>query len=101
MKNTGSLPRLPWQAVWPRRWLRPRALRARRRGMQAASVPPPGFYYLGYLLNYDIDDFRAPGTKSNLPGHNRGTVSALPTASSGSRSTSCWAPTTAWRPSCP
>ena len=28
-------------------------------GMQAASVPPPGFYYLGYLLNYDIDDFRA------------------------------------------
>ncbi|KLR58378.1 meta-pathway phenol degradation-like protein, partial [Diaphorobacter sp. J5-51] len=27
-------------------------------GMQAASVPPPGFYYLGYLLNYDIDDFR-------------------------------------------
>ena len=46
-------------------------------GMQAASVPPPGFYYLGYLLNYDIDDFRAPGTKSNLPGHNRGTVSAL------------------------
>lgn len=46
-------------------------------GMQGASVPPPGFYYLGYALNYDIDDFRAPGTSDNLPGHNRGTVTAL------------------------
>lgn len=46
-------------------------------GLQAASVPPPGMYYLGYLVNYQIDDFRAPGTSSNLPGHNRGTVTAL------------------------
>jgi hypothetical protein len=46
-------------------------------GLQAASVPPPGFYYLGYLVNYNIDDFRAPGTSDNLPGHNRGTVTAL------------------------
>lgn len=46
-------------------------------GLQGASVPPPGFYYLGYLVNYNIDDFRAPGTSSNLPGHNRGTVTAL------------------------
>ena len=46
-------------------------------GSQAASVPPPGMYYLGYLVNYQIDDFRAPGSSSNLPGHNRGTVTAL------------------------
>lgn len=46
-------------------------------GLQAASVPPPGFYYLGYLVNYHIDQFRAPGTRSNLPGDNHGTVTAL------------------------
>jgi hypothetical protein len=46
-------------------------------GLQAASVPPPGAYYLGYLVHYRMDDFRAPGTSSNLPGHNRGTVTAL------------------------
>ena len=46
-------------------------------GMQAASVPPPGMYYLGYLVNYHINDFRAPGSSSNLPGHNTGTVTAL------------------------
>lgn len=46
-------------------------------GIQAASVPPPGFYYLGYLVNYHIDSFRAPGTSNDLPGHNRGTVTAL------------------------
>lgn len=46
-------------------------------GIQAASVPPPGMYYLGYLVNYNIDDFRAPGSSSNLPGHNSGTVTAL------------------------
>ena len=46
-------------------------------GLQGASVPPPGAYYLGYLVNYQMDDFRAPGTSSNLPGHNRGTVTAL------------------------
>ncbi|MBF5006992.1 SphA family protein [Diaphorobacter caeni] len=46
-------------------------------GTQAASVPPPGVYYLGYLVNYDINSFRAPGSSDNLPGHNRGTVTAL------------------------
>ncbi len=47
-------------------------------GMQAASVPPPGMYYLGYLVNYSIDDLRAPGTSDSLPGANMsGTVSAL------------------------
>ena len=46
-------------------------------GIQAASAPPPGMYYLGYLVNYDIDSFRAPGTSDNLPGHNSGTVTAL------------------------
>lgn len=46
-------------------------------GMQAASVPPPGFYYLGYLVDYNIDSFRAPGSSDNLPGRNKGTVVAL------------------------
>lgn len=46
-------------------------------GMQGPSVPPPGVYYLGYMVNYSIDDFRAPGSSDNLPGHNRGTVKAL------------------------
>ena len=46
-------------------------------GVQAASVPPPGMYYLGYLVDYNIDNFRAPGSSDNLPGHNRGTVVAL------------------------
>lgn len=46
-------------------------------GTQAASVPPPGMYYLGYLVNYHIDSFRAPGTSADLPGHNSGTVTAL------------------------
>ncbi|MBB1075197.1 transporter [Rhodoferax sp. 4810] len=45
-------------------------------GIQAASVPPPGMYYLGYLVNYSIDELRAPGSKT-LPGSNTGTVSAL------------------------
>jgi hypothetical protein len=47
-------------------------------GMQAASVPPPGMYYLGYLVNYSIDELRAPGSSESLPGTNMsGTVSAL------------------------
>lgn len=46
-------------------------------GIQAASVPPPGLYYLGYLVNYNIDSFRAPGSSTDLPGHNSGTVTAL------------------------
>ena len=46
-------------------------------GAQAASVPPPGFYYLGYVVNYNINSFRAPGSSTDLPGHNSGTVTAL------------------------
>lgn len=46
-------------------------------GIQAASVPPPGNYYLGYLVNYNIEQFKAPGTSTDLPGHNTGTVVAL------------------------
>jgi len=45
-------------------------------GIQAASVPPPGMYYLGYLVNYSIDELRAPGS-STVPLSNTGTVSAL------------------------
>lgn len=46
-------------------------------GAQGASVPPPGFYYLGYLVNYDINSFRSPGSSTNLPGSNSGKVTAL------------------------
>jgi len=46
-------------------------------GIQAASVPPPGMYYLGYLVNYSIDELRAPGSSNTIPGSNTGTVSAL------------------------
>lgn len=45
-------------------------------GIQAASVPPPGMYYLGYLVNYSIDELRAPGSNT-VPLSNTGTVSAL------------------------
>lgn len=46
-------------------------------GIQGASVPPPGTYYLGYLVDYNIEQFRAPGSSTDLPGHNTGTVVAL------------------------
>lgn len=46
-------------------------------GIQAASVPPPGLYAALYAVNYSIDSFRAPGSRDALPGHNKGTVSAL------------------------
>lgn len=46
-------------------------------GLQAASAPPPGLYYLGYLLHYRIDSFRAPGSGQDLPGQNGGSVTAL------------------------
>jgi hypothetical protein len=46
-------------------------------GLQGASVPPPGNYYLGYLLHYDVNSFRAPGTKNDLPGSNTASVTAL------------------------
>ena len=46
-------------------------------GMDASAVPPPGFYYLGYLVHYDIRSFRAPDSSSSLPGRNKGDVSVL------------------------
>lgn len=46
-------------------------------GLQAASVPPPGSYYLGYLVHYDIGSFRAPASSEALPGDNTGSVTAL------------------------
>lgn len=47
-------------------------------GIQASTVPPPGMYYLGYLVNYSIDDLRAPGSSDSLPGSKKtGTVDAL------------------------
>jgi len=46
-------------------------------GVQAASAPPPGMYYVSYLIDYNIDSFRAPGSSNNLPGNNSGTVTAL------------------------
>lgn len=46
-------------------------------GLQGSSVPPAGNYYLGYLVNYDIQSFRAPGSDSDMPGSNTGTVTAL------------------------
>ncbi|GAB2458554.1 hypothetical protein GCM10027082_06410 [Comamonas humi] len=46
-------------------------------GIQAASAPPPGLYYIGYLVHYDIGSFRAPGSSDNLPGRNTGGVTAL------------------------
>ncbi len=46
-------------------------------GVQAASVPPPGVYYLGYLVDYKADRMRAPGSNENLPGDNSLHVTAL------------------------
>lgn len=46
-------------------------------GLQGSSVPPAGNYYLGYLANYDIQSFRAPGSDRDLPGSNTGQVTAL------------------------
>ncbi|GAB4400525.1 MAG: hypothetical protein OHK0048_15730 [Rhodoferax sp.] len=46
-------------------------------GVQAASVPPPGNYYLGYLVNYNINELKAPGSTDAIPGSNKGTVVAL------------------------
>lgn len=40
-------------------------------GIDSAAVPPPGLYYLGYLVNYSI------GSVSGAPGDNTGNVSAL------------------------
>lgn len=46
-------------------------------GMQAASVPPPGTYYLGYMANYNAEQFKAPGGSTALPGENKATIFAV------------------------
>lgn len=46
-------------------------------GLQGSSVPPAGNYYLGYLVNYDINSFRTPDSDKDLPGSNTGSVTAL------------------------
>ncbi|WP_353190776.1 transporter [Pandoraea pnomenusa] len=40
-------------------------------GIQAASVPGPGMYFLGYAVNYNINRL------TEAPGNNEGTVNAL------------------------
>lgn len=45
-------------------------------GLKAASAPPAGTYYRGYLVHYDIDSVQGPGG-DKLPGDNTGTVTAL------------------------
>ena len=44
-------------------------------GLQGSSVPPAGNYYLGYLVNYDIQGFQAPDSKNGIGGS--GQVTAL------------------------
>lgn len=46
-------------------------------GIRAASAPPPGTYYIGYLVHYDIDSLKVPGTDDDMPGKNGGSVTAL------------------------
>ena len=46
-------------------------------GLQGPSVPPPGMYYLGYLVHYDINSLRAPGSSDALAGRNKGSVTAV------------------------
>lgn len=46
-------------------------------GVKGSSVPPAGNYYIGYLVNYNVDSLKTPGTSDDLPGSNTGTVTAL------------------------
>lgn len=46
-------------------------------GVKAASVPPKGNYYIGYFVNYGVDSLKAPGTDTDIPASNEGTVTAL------------------------
>ena len=46
-------------------------------GVKAASVPPAGNYYIGYGVNYDINALKAPGTGTDIPGSNTGSVTAI------------------------
>ena len=48
-------------------------------GMEAMDdpiAPPPGLYYVGYLVNYRINEFEMPGSSQKLPGDNRSTITA-------------------------
>lgn len=45
-------------------------------GLDGPVVPPPGLYYRGYLVHYDIDSLR-DSEGDALPGDNSGEVSAL------------------------
>lgn len=45
-------------------------------GLDGPVVPPPGLYYRGYLVHYDIDSLR-DGRGDALPGDNSGEVTAL------------------------
>ncbi len=46
-------------------------------GMQVASVPPPGLYYLAYMANYNAEQFKQPGSSTAIPGENKATIFAL------------------------
>ncbi|MET0025688.1 MAG: transporter [Sedimenticola sp.] len=46
-------------------------------GLKGPSAPPPGNYYVGYLVNVEVDSLKAPGTDTTLAAHNKGTVTAL------------------------
>ncbi|GGE65403.1 hypothetical protein GCM10011533_17230 [Streptosporangium jomthongense] len=45
-------------------------------GIGGPAVPPPGVYYRGYLVHYDIDNLR-DGQGNKAPGKNTGEVTAL------------------------
>lgn len=45
-------------------------------GLGAATAPPEGVYYRGYLLHYDVDRFNDAGGDA-VPGRNSGSVTAL------------------------
>ena len=45
-------------------------------GIKGASVPPPGTYYRGYVVQYDIDTL-TDNQGDSVPGRNTGTVTAL------------------------
>ncbi len=46
-------------------------------GIQGGTAPPPGLYYVGYLVDYDGQTVRAPSSSSSLPGSNTIKVAAL------------------------
>ena len=46
-------------------------------GTQAASVPPPGVYFMSYLVHYNMTRFQEPGSHERLPTQNTGTINAM------------------------